>query len=113
MYGQRMQRRWAFLFLVLLTWLAACTPDKGFKTRDISRADYGDRWPLTVDAAVLACELGGIPTVTVDGRSYSLESANKEKVPSVFRLERILANDSEGGKKDETVLLRHALALCE
>jgi hypothetical protein len=101
------------LCLVVLACLAGCTPDKGFKTRDISRADYGDRWPLTVDEAVLACEPGGVPTVTVDGFSYGLDPTDEEKLRPAHRLERILANDSEGRQKDGTVLLRDALALCE
>ena len=108
-----MQRRRAVPFLVLLALLAACSPDKGFKTRDISRSDYGDQWPLTVDAAVLACEPGRVPTVTVDGSTYSLDAADEEKVPSSLRLERIWADDPDGKKKDITVLARDALEMCD
>lgn len=108
-----MQRRLALLQLVLLAGLAACTPDKGFKAHEISREDYGDRWPLTVDAAVLACEPGGVPTVTVDGTTYGLNAADEREIRSAFRLERILADESDGGRKDAAVLLRDALALCE
>lgn len=113
LYGQRMQSRLALLLVVLLAGLAACTPDKGFKTHDISREDYGDRWPLTVDTAVLACEPGGVPTVTVDGTSYGLDRADEQRIPPAFRLERILADESDGGRRDATVLLQDALALCE
>lgn len=113
LYGQRMQSRLALLLLGLLPALAACTPDESFKTHEIRRGDYGERWPLTVDAAVLACEPGGVATVTVDGTTYGLEAADEQKSRPGFRLERILANDSDRGKKDPTVLLRDARGLCE
>lgn len=45
--------------------------------------------------------------------SYGLDSTDEEKGRPAHRLERILANDSEGRQKDATVLLRDALALCE
>jgi hypothetical protein len=108
-----MQRRLALLLIVLLAGLAACTPNKGFKAHDISREDYGDRWPLTVDAAVLACEPGGVPTVTVDGTTYGLDTADEREIRPAFRLVRILADESDGRRKNATVLLQAALALCE
>ena len=96
LYGQRMQSRFTLTLLVVLAGLVACTPDKGFKTRDISRADYEERWPLSVDAAVLACEPGGVATVTVDGTTYGLDTADERMMPAASRLDRILA-DGPGG----------------
>ena len=108
-----MHRRPALLLLALLAALAACTPDKGFKTHDISRSDYGERWPLTADTAVLACEPGKVPTVTVDGTSYGLDRADEEEIRPAMRLNRILADDPGGGNRDPAVLRRDALALCD
>lgn len=116
LYGERMQRRPATLLLAplaLLAALAACASDKGFKTHDISRSDYGARWPLSSDTAVLACEPGRVPTVTVDGTSYGLDRADEGEARPAMRLNRILADDPDGEKKDPAVLLRDALALCD
>lgn len=94
--------------------LGACTPDKGFQAEEISRSDYGDSWPLTANDAVLACEPGGIPTVTVEGRSYGLDdwADVMGKPPRRAHLTHVWATDDSGRLMDMDVLLEDALALC-
>jgi hypothetical protein len=91
----------------------ACSPDKGFKTRTVTADDYGDAWPLTVERAVIACEPGDVPTVTVDGRTFRLDDETPETAEP--QLCRIWADSSaeKNGKKDMTVLREDALALCD
>lgn len=104
------------LIVALVAVLVACSPDKGFKSEQVARADYGEAWPLTVEKALLVCGPGegGVPTVEVDGRAFGLRNvatpAETEK-----GLRRIWADDPDGvgGKKDMTVLLEDALGLCE
>jgi hypothetical protein len=103
--------------LVLLAGLATWDgPDKGFKTREISRADYGDRWPLTVDSAALACEMGVSLTVTVDGVSYGLDPGDSTRPPlgpHGVRKKRAWVDEPTVRTEGRSVLRRDALALCD
>lgn len=106
--------RTLLLIAALAAALVACSPDKGFKSEQVGRTDYGEAWPLTVADALLVCDPGGVPTVQVDGRAYGLRNvATPEETEKGLR--RIWVNDPDGvgGKKDMTILLENALDLCE
>ena len=49
----------------LVMWLAACGG------QEVSRADYGSSWPLTVEAATLFCAEDAV-WVLIDGDRYAL-----------------------------------------
>lgn len=53
--------------------LGACSSDKGFETADVSRGEFGDRWPFAADQGTLACEPGRVPTFTFDGTTVGLD----------------------------------------
>ena len=55
--------RTLLLIAALAAALVACSPDKGFKSEQVGRTDYGEAWPLTVEDALLVCDPGGVPTV--------------------------------------------------
>lgn len=38
----------------------------------VTRDDYGDDWPLTVDEGILSCERGSAVVFTTDGRRYAV-----------------------------------------
>lgn len=101
------------LAVCLLCGLIACASDQGFATRNVSRKDYAGNWPLIADDAVLACEPGGVPTVTVGGTSYSLDRAGEREAGPTALLSQVLADDPAGGKKDPAALRADALALCD
>jgi hypothetical protein len=102
--------------LVLLAVLATWEPDKGIKAREISRADYGDRWPLTVDSAVLACNMGVSLTVTVDAVTYGLDHGSSTRPPlgpDGVRKKRAWVDDPAARTEGRSALRRDALALCD
>ena len=110
----RVRRQCLGLLAALL--LASCSSDKGFATLEVSRDDYGAKWPLTVDRGVLACEPGEVATFTTpQGRSYGLEGmASEGDATAGFR--RIWAADREGSsqsRSDLSPLVDDALALCD
>jgi len=40
--------------------------------KTVSAAEYGDRWPLKVDSAVIGCKLPSVRYLEVDGVRYAL-----------------------------------------
>ncbi len=57
---------------VLTTVLSGCSSTDDYETRDISRDEFGTKWPFVTDAGLLACEPGDNPTITFDGRTIGL-----------------------------------------
>jgi len=51
---------------------AACvgTSSTAANAQQVSSADYGADWPLTVDSGTLRCEGAGAVTFTADGTTY-------------------------------------------
>ena len=41
-------------------------------SREVTRADLGEEWPLTVDAGTLECSRGLIYTFTADGKTWAV-----------------------------------------
>lgn len=41
-------------------------------TKHISKQDFGESWPFTVDSGTLACTSGGIVTFTANGNRYAV-----------------------------------------
>lgn len=91
--------------------LAACSSDSGFTTREVTRSDYGSAWPLTVDHAVLACEPGGVPTVTVKQRSYRLSETSADLSPGLLRV--WVDDPTTAMPVSAKPLLDDALSLCD
>ena len=86
----------------------------------VSREDFGDEWPLTVDEGVIACEVHGIAkpaTFTSGGKTYALNGAASSR--GAADIDAIWANDPEYPnlnpplKKDLSPLTFRALELCE
>lgn len=45
----------------------------------VGRADFGDRWPLTVAEGTLACSDGAVTFKTRDGRTYAVNGAARAR----------------------------------
>jgi hypothetical protein len=80
----------------------------------VSRADFGEEWPLTVDSGELRCEGAGAATITADGTTYALNgtatSMNAgEDIDPIWEPNP----DLPGAKKNIGPLIDRALALCE
>lgn len=102
----------SFIVVLSLTvLLPGCSSDKGFAAREVTRSDYGSAWPLTVDNAVLACEPGGVPTVTVEGRSYRLYERSTDLSPGLLRV--WVDDPTTALPVSAKPLLDDALSLCD
>jgi hypothetical protein len=56
-------------------------------TRHITRADYGDEWPLTVESGTLSCQPGGAIVFTAeDGTAYGVNglAADFAEIDSIW-----------------------------
>ncbi|WP_162602306.1 hypothetical protein [Nocardioides daejeonensis] len=75
----------AALLAVVLT--AGCFSDggtqesKGIVSKEIDRDSYGDAWPFAVERGVLACEMGVMPTFTVNGNTLGLLDPDLSRRP--------------------------------
>jgi hypothetical protein len=79
---------------------------------EVSAADLGSDWPLTVDRGTLGCEGGGAVTFTTEvGTTYAVNglALSSTSYPDV---EAIWADAPGGLKKDITPLIQRGLALC-
>jgi hypothetical protein len=65
----------------------------------VSRAEFGARWPLTVDAGILRCRVPGIVTFESNGVVYAL-SGNAEAVALGNDIGPIWADEANGRPKD-------------
>ncbi len=96
-------------------------PRPRFDTQEVSRSDFGDRWPLTVDEGVLVCSREGsrvIVTFLVTGstREYALNaSAERQGFPPINPIwadDPRYASSGAGIKIAITTLRSRALELC-
>lgn len=89
----------------------------------ITRAEYGDKWPFTVDEGILSCRDTGVTvgttrmvevTFTANGVTYALNGTAKGNA-SYADVDSIWANDDRpefaGVKKDYGPILDRGLAL--
>lgn len=85
----------------------------------VTRADFGEAWPFTVERGILGCQAilrpGDSPlyalTFTVDGIIYGLNGwALTYGAP---RLDPIWAENADGGRRDLTPVLEHTRTLCK
>lgn len=83
--------------------LVGCSPDKGFKTQDVERGDYGGDWPFAAESGVLACDPGNVPTFTADGNTVGLDD------PDMTRPQ--WADDATAGQAAR--MRKEALTLCD
>jgi hypothetical protein len=106
----------ASVSVVLSLAIVACagTPGAEGKSESVSRADFGEDWPLTVDSGVLSCEDGGYVYFTADGTRYAVNGFAMTKGDAP-RINTIWANDPTGlsPRKNIGPLIDRGLALCE
>ena len=84
-------------------------------SQTVSRADFGEEWPLTVDSGVLSCEGAGSVYFTADdGRRYAV-NGTAMTAGDAQRIDAIWADDPTGlsPKKNIGPLIDDGLKLCE
>lgn len=100
-------------FLVIALMLGACGGAGAEVGEPVSRADFGDDWPLTVDTGELRCEGASAVVFVVDGTEYGVNgSALSAGYPEI---DPIWADDPSGNapKMDIGPLIQAGLELCE
>ena len=104
--------RW---LLAIVALVAACGGgDQSF--RAVTRADFGDDWPLTVESGTLRCEGGGagigaVVFVAPDGTEYGVNGLASDYTD----IDAIWADDPSGlvPKLSIGPLIEAGLELCE
>lgn len=96
------------LSLLVLTGLC-CGPAP--ETRQVSTADFGDGWPLTVESGLLRCRAGAV-TFETGGRVYAVNGRAMSDTRNLD-IGRIWAPGFDTPKKSIGPLLAAGLALCD
>ena len=78
----------------------------------VSRSEYGDSWPLTVDSGTLRCEPPSAVVFKVDGTDYGVNGMAKTN--GYADIAPIWAADPSGNapKKNIAALIQRGLELC-
>jgi len=105
----------ALLAVVALS-LAACGSSDPPGGRKVSKADFGDAWPFTVDSGTLYCKgssTAGAVTLRAGGKDLRAQQHGEHVRPRP-RLTPIWADDptSAGSKKSINPLITAGLRLC-
>jgi hypothetical protein len=80
---------------------------------EVSRAEFGDTWPLSVESGVLRCLEGRLVVFDADdGKTYAVNgtASGTKRWPEIRELS--VPGEIEGMIKDLTPLLDRGLALC-
>ena len=91
---------------------AACALLPGGNERQVTSADFGDDWPLTVESGVLACEGTDSITFQTGGKTYAVVEAGIASFGAP--IDPIWADEPTGAtsKMDLWPLMRAGLELC-
>jgi Protein of unknown function (DUF2511) len=99
-------------FVVLALVLTGCGSSGDGGGLEVSRADFGADWPLTVQSGTLNCEGAGAVTFTTNGTTYAVNglASGMDEWPEI---DSIWANAPHGLKKDIGPLIDRGLELCD
>jgi hypothetical protein len=85
----------------------------------LSRADFGKRWPLTVEAGVVSCEphsggLGSVIFMDPEGKRYAVNGTAMAHYPQLPEIDRIWAPNpaNPGARIDISPVLDRGRELC-
>ena len=80
----------------------------------LSRADFGKRWPLTVEAGVVSCEQHSVIFMDPEGKRYAVNGTAMAHYPELPRIDRIWAPDPKipGAKINISPVIDRGLELC-
>ena len=81
----------------------------------MSRADWGEEWPLTVDSGIVRCEAGTQVVFEANGETYAVNGTAMTQLPDLPRIDEIWADspDIAGLKVDIGPVIDTGLDLCE
>jgi hypothetical protein len=105
-----------FLAIVTASSLAVVACESaGASSRTVSRTDFGEEWPLTVDSGVLSCEgAGSVYFTSRDGKRYAV-NGTAMTAGDAEQIDPIWEEDPRGlsPKKNIGPLIDEGLKLCE
>ena len=80
----------------------------------LSRADFGKRWPLTVEAGVVSCEQHSVIFMDPEGIRYAVNGTAIAHYPKLPEIDRIWAPDPKipGAKINISPVIDRGLELC-
>lgn len=109
----RHRRALQVLVGVLALAAASCGGDHPKGSAEVSRADFGDEWPLTVEQGELRCDRG-VLTFTADESTYALNAAALEATdhPEIDSIWADDPKDENGLHMSLSPLLARAGELC-
>ena len=96
------------LSLIVLT-VFGCGPAPG--TRQVSRADFGEEWPLTVESGLLRCQAGAV-TFETGGSVYAVNGLAMNNQQNLD-IGPIWASGVNTPKKSMSPLVDAGTALCD
>jgi hypothetical protein len=109
--------------LAALILIAAALPvaQASTDTVTVSKAEYGEKWPLTVDQVELACEPPTLITVTANGVTYALNGSARthakrygwEDFESIWRTDPTSDPNGTQWKIPASNLIDRGMQLCK
>jgi hypothetical protein len=103
-----------FLTAICAAILSACSSSPEYKTVEVSAAQFGDKWPLTVNKGTLHCEP---PTRIVftapDGQKYGVNGSASNDYISILEITKETENMGVNFKMDASILIEEGMKLCE
>lgn len=103
-----------FLTAICAALLSACSSTPEYKTVEVTAAQFGDKWPLTVDKGTLHCEA---PTRIVftapDGQKYGVNGSAATDYVSILEITKDTENGGVTFKMNASVLIDEGMKLCE
>jgi Protein of unknown function (DUF2511) len=94
--------------LIVLT-VFRCGPAPG--TRQVSRADFGEEWPLTIESGLLRCRAGAV-TFETGGSVYAVNGLAMNNTQNLD-IGPIWVSGVDTPKKNMSPLIAAGTALCD
>lgn len=100
-----------FTITIAALLLTACGSEP--KTLQISAAQYGDKWPLTVDKGTLSCEQPDrIVFTTSEGQRFGINGSASNDQLSILEITKETENLGVKFKMDTSFLIDEGMKLC-
>lgn len=95
------------LFVGFLS-VTALLPDGSHEGVKISQAEYGDRWPFSIEQGRLRCEEAGAVILTANGKDYAVNGMAGGRYASV----QSVLNRTNHSNVDIGPIISRGLTLC-
>jgi hypothetical protein len=105
------------LFITSLSFLISCS-EECVNCKEISKNQFGNNWPLTIEKGYLSCNNGRCVTLRYEGKIYGLNGVAKtfyKNDPDYADINEIWANDTNmyGLKMSIAPLIEEGLKMCK